>query len=115
MNKLFLPYDISERHKKIASFIERNDTVVDIGGELNHLSQFIKPKKLIIANLKTGDVIISKSKLPFADSSFAVVCAIDVLEHIPKIKREQFIKSLITVASKKVVSSFPKGTSRHKR
>ncbi len=113
MYKLFLPYDIYERHKKVASFIERNDTVVDIGGELNHLSQFVKPKKLIVANLKTGDVIISKSKLPFTDSSFEVVCAIDVLEHIPKSKRGQFAKSLISVASKKVIMSFPIATSRH--
>lgn len=115
MYKLFLPYDVYERHKKVASFINRNQTVVDIGGELNHLSQFIKPKKLIVANLKTGDVIITKSKLPFANSSFDVVCAIDVLEHIPEYKREQFIKSLIAIASEKVITSFPIGTLRHKK
>lgn len=113
MYKLLLPYDVYERHRKVASFIKDNETVVDIGGELDHLSQFIHPKKLIVANLRNGDVIISKGELPFAKSSFDVVCAIDVLEHIPKAKRGQFINSLLVTASKKVIMSFPIATASH--
>ena len=62
MYKLLLPYDVYERHRKVASFIKENETVVDIGGELDHLSQFINPKKLIVANLRNGDVIILGKK-----------------------------------------------------
>ena len=113
MYKLLLPYDVYERHRKVASFIKENETVVDIGGELDHLSQFIHPKKLIVANLKNGNVIISKDKLPFEESSFDIVCAIDVLEHIPKAKRGQFINSLLVTASKKVIMSFPIATASH--
>jgi len=113
MNKLFLPYDLFERHKKIGSYIKDDETVVDIGGELNHLSQFCKPKKIIVANLKTGDIIISKDELPFKNNSFDTVCSIDVLEHIPKDKREDFINRLYKTAKHKVLLSFPIGTRKH--
>lgn len=108
-----LPYDIYERHKKVGSFIQDSDTVLDVGGELNHLSQFCQPAKIIVANLSGGDVIITKDKLPFKNNSFSIVCAIDVLEHIPKKEREKFLKELLRVASKKIILSFPIGTEKH--
>lgn len=113
MNKLLLPYDIYERHKKVSGYIASSDTVVDIGGELNHLSQFCSPKKIVVANLNTGDVIISKNRLPFPANSFDVACSIDVLEHIPKEKRKDFIENLIKISKYKVVMSFPIGTKNH--
>ena len=113
VNKLFLPYDVYERHRKVASVINANQTVLDVGGELDHLSQFISPAKIIVANLISGDVIITKDKLPFPKDSFDVVCAIDVLEHIPKSNRERFVKNLIRVSSNKVILSFPIGTRQH--
>ncbi len=113
MYKYFLPYDVFERHKKVGSYIKKNDSVVDIGGELNHLSQFCAPKKIIVANLKSGDVIISKGKLPFKKASFDSVCSIDVIEHMPRPQRSSFIKKLMNIASKQVILSFPVGTSQH--
>lgn len=115
MNKHFLPYDVYERHKKVASFIKKTDTVLDIGGELNHLSQFAKCAKIVVANLTSGDIIIKEDSLPFAPKSFDVVSAIDVLEHIPKNQREMFIKNLTTVATRLVILSFPLGTKEHLR
>jgi len=112
-SKQLLPYDIYERHKVVGSLIENGETVVDIGGELNHLSQFCKPAKLIVANLKSGDVIIKKNKIPFQKESFDVVTAIDVLEHIPKIKRREFINQLLEVAAKRLILSIPIGTTKH--
>ncbi|KKP94014.1 MAG: WsaE [Parcubacteria group bacterium GW2011_GWA1_36_12] len=113
MFKYFLPYDVFERHKKVGSLINKNQSVLDIGGELNHLSQFCQAKKIIIANLTSGDVIIPKGKLPFTKNSFVVVCSIDVLEHIPKKKRQEFVASLVRIASNKVILSFPVGTRKH--
>lgn len=113
MIKEFLPYDIYERHRKVGAFIGDEDTVVDVGGELNHLSQFCNPKKLIVANLQSGDVIITKDSLPFPKNSFDIATSIDVLEHIPKHKRTDFIKRLLNVVSKKVILSFPLGTKKH--
>lgn len=95
--------------------IKDSDDVLDVGGELNHLSQFCKPKKIIVANLNTGDVIIKGNKLPFKNNSYSVVCAIDVLEHINKKNRKMFIKELIRVAAERVVLSFPIGTQKHIR
>lgn len=113
MRAKFLPYDIYERHRKVGSFIKDGQTVLDVGGELNHLSQFTTPKKIIVANLTGGDVIITKNHLPFTTNSFDVVCAIDVLEHIPKNRRSKFIKGLLRVSKKLVILSFPLGTSEH--
>lgn len=112
-NKYFLPYDVYERHKKVASFIEKSDRVLDVGGELNHLAQFCSQKKIVVANLEGGDVIIGGDKLPFKNNQFTIVCAIDVLEHIAKEKRSQFVKELVRVASKKIILSFPVGTPSH--
>jgi len=113
MYKYFLPYDVFERHKKVGSFIEKNQLVLDVGGELDHLSQFCSSKKLVVANLQSGDVIIQKEKLPFKKDSFDIVCSIDVIEHMPTSKRAAFIKKLINIASKKVILSFPIGTKKH--
>lgn len=113
MNKNLLFYDVYERHKKIASYIGEGKTVLDVGGELNHLSQFSKPKSIVVANLNTGDVIIKKGKLPFKKESFDVVCAIDVLEHILKKDRFGFLENLIEVSRNAIVVSFPIGTKKH--
>ena len=111
--KLFLPYDVYERHRKVGSFIKENESVIDVGGELNHLSQFCHASKIVVANLTSGDVIIKKDRLPFGKNSFDVVCAIDVLEHIPKKERKDFIKKLVNVASERTILSFPIGTKKH--
>ncbi len=115
-NKRFLFYDVYERHKKIGSFIKSGETVLDVGGAANHLSQFAKPRKIVTANLsgmESSDMIIPGDKLPFKDDSFDVVCSIDVLEHIPQNQRAQFIKELKRVAKKRIILSFPIGTPEH--
>ena len=97
--------------------IPENKTVLDIGGQLNMLSQFCKGAKIIVANLESSqeksDITIKKNSLPFAANSFDIVTAIDVLEHIPKNERKDFINKLGKVAREKVILSFPIGTSAH--
>ena len=113
MNKNFLPYDIYERHRFIGEYIEDGKTVLDVGGEMNHLSQFCKPSKIVVANLNTGDVVIKKGKLPFKNLSFDVACAIDVLEHIKKDERKEFIGEVIRVSKDMAILSFPIATPDH--
>ena len=111
--KLFLPYDVYERHMTVGNLIKKNETVIDVGGELDHLSQFCNPAKIVVANLTGGDVIITRDNLPFAKKSFDVVSSIDVLEHLPKKDRPRFVSKLIDIAVKRVILSFPIGTSKH--
>lgn len=115
-NKTF-PYDIYERHKKVGELIGKVKTVLDVGGQLKLLSFFCNAEKITVANVpgsqEQSDVIIKGNKLPFAANSFQIVCAIDVLEHIPPNDRKAFIKDLLRVAGEKVIISFPIGTSQH--
>lgn len=115
-NKTF-PYDIYERHKKVGELIGKVKTVLDVGGQLKLLSFFCNAEKITVANVpgsqEQSDVIIKGNKLPFAANSFQIVCAIDVLEHIPPNDRKAFIKDLLRVAVEKVIISFPIGTSQH--
>lgn len=113
MYRKFLHYDIYERHNKIGKLIKNNESVLDVGGELDHLSKFCKPKKIVVANLTGGDIILKKGKLPFKNNTFSTVTSIDVLEHIPQSERNEFIKELVRVAKDKVVISFPVGTKKH--
>lgn len=117
VSKLFLSYDVYERHKKVGALIDSGQTVLDVGGHLGYLSEFCRPAKITVANLKSSieksDVIIKKDKLPFENDSFGVVTAIDVLEHMPKDTRRSFTRELKRVAQKKIILSFPMGTPKH--
>ncbi|MEX2028045.1 MAG: methyltransferase domain-containing protein [Candidatus Curtissbacteria bacterium] len=115
-NKHFLFYDTYERHRKIGSLIKNGETVLDVGGAANHLSQFTNASKIVTANLagmENSDVVISGDKLPFKNNSFDVVCSIDVLEHLQKRQRAGFIKELARVARRRVILSFPIQTLLH--
>lgn len=47
------------------------------------------------------------TKLPFRDESFDVAAALDVIEHIPDEKREEFLKEMCRVTKASVVISAP--------
>jgi SAM-dependent methyltransferase len=53
------------------------------------------------------DVVGSVLKLPFADKSFDVVCAFEVLEHLPFAEFEKAVSELARVARTHVVISIP--------
>lgn len=117
MNSQLFFYDAYERHKKIANFVGDSKTILDVGGQLDALSQFTKGKKITVANIagsqEKSDVLLKGNRLPFKNNNFDCVCAIDVLEHIEGRQRESFIGELVRVASQSIVLSFPIGTPQH--
>lgn len=117
MNRNLFFYDSYERHRKIAELVGSADTILDVGGQLDALSQFSKGKKITVANVagsqEKSDITIKGEKLPFKSNSFDCVCAIDVLEHIGSSERQSFVKQLARVAKVKAVLSFPIGTPQH--
>lgn len=114
---LFLPYDVYERHRKVGNLLAPGESVLDVGGQLGYLAQFSRVSKIVVANLASSveqsDVVVKGNKLPFGNNSFWTVVAIDVLEHIPKVDRAQFIKEVVRVAQDSVILSFPIGTPKH--
>lgn len=60
-----------------------------------------------IADDVGADVIGSITALPFADDSFDVVCAFEVLEHLPFEKLDTSLSELRRVAKEKVIISVP--------
>lgn len=58
-------------------------------------------------------IVASAADLPFADRSFDVVLASDVLEHVPPDLRRKVILEAARVAHKLVIFGFPCGTVAH--
>lgn len=115
ISNFFLPFDIFCRHKTVAKLIGNQEgEILDVGGGVKGLNRFVK-NKVVVSNLKEGDVLADGRALPFADNSFALVTSIDVLEHIPPQDREKFVSELKRVAKKRVILSFPLGTKAHIR
>ena len=112
MKNLLIPFDVFERHKVIARFIKPGETILDVGGGVDALNLFIK-NKVVVANLKSGDILVEGPKLPLKDNSFEVVTSIDVLEHIDQKNRQVFINELLRVSKKKVIFSTPYGSEGH--
>jgi ubiquinone/menaquinone biosynthesis C-methylase UbiE len=112
MKSILLPFDIFERHKNVARLIKPGETILDIGGGVDALALFVR-NKVVVSNLKDGDVLADGRALPFDKESFDVVTSIDVIEHIPPQDRGKFMNELLKVAKRKVVISAPLGTREH--
>lgn len=112
INLLTIPFDVFERHKVVAGLIELNKKVLDVGGGVDALDRFVK-NKIVVSNLKSGDVLADGRALPFTSNSFEIVTSIDVIEHLPQKDRQKFVKELLRVAGEKVILSSPLGTKQH--
>jgi SAM-dependent methyltransferase len=112
LKALLLPFDVFERHKVVAGKIKPGETILDVGGGIDALGKFVK-NKIIVANLKSGDILLDGSRLPLENNSFDVVTSIDVIEHIPREKRKEFVKELLRVAKRRVIISAPLWSKGH--
>jgi|GEM_PF-3779152 hypothetical protein len=89
-------------------------SVLEIGGSSFATPLFFPHAVVVEKNKKKARrmkglrvVIADACALPFKSKSFDCVVALDVLEHVEKRKRSEFVKELKRVARKKVVLTFP--------
>ena len=112
--KYLIPPDTFERHKLIGQLITPNKNILDVGGSMSKLPQFVKNCKVTTVDVvKPADIIYDGKKIPVGDKSYDIVTSIDVLEHIKSQDREDFVDELNRVAREKTIISAPLGTSFH--
>ena len=104
----------SSYHYQIAEIVKaRGKSVLEIGAGDNSTAAYVKGNTDLtyttvdIADDVGADVIGSITKLPFENKSFDVVCAFEVLEHLPFEKLDTSLSELSRVARMKVIISVP--------
>ena len=115
IRRLFAGYDTYERHRLVSSQVDNPLlTILDVGGGKDQLGFFCE-NPVIVLNLHSGDIIGNGLNIPFNESSFDIVVSIDVLEHIQKQNRAQFIEELLRVGRAMVIFCAPFGSTQHER
>jgi len=86
--------------------------ILEIGAGINFLKKYfsdikINYKTLDIAKELNPDILGSVTKIPLKANSFDLVCAFQVLEHLPFNKFEKCLKEMLRVAKKDILISLP--------
>jgi len=114
----FRHYDNLERfasywHQLDLILAEEPASVLEIGVGTKVMSNYLKSNtgilntSLDIASDLSPDYLGDVKALPFADNSYDLVCAFEVLEHLPFDQFENCLKELKRVSKKVVVLSLP--------
>lgn len=109
-----LPFDLYERYTLAARAVELvapdASLLLDVGGTMGagagHLAwtgDFFPGRRVVVADARAADypehvVLDPQAPLPFADRSFPVVLALDVLEHVPPERRASWLAEVWRVA-----------------
>lgn len=100
-------YQIREILKK------RPGTLLEVGTGDGVLKDYVKNntsieyKNLDIAEDLTPDFLGSVDDIPLEDNSFDIVCAFEILEHLPFEKFETSLQELARVSKKDIIISLP--------
>ena len=115
-----MPYDVYERHKVVSSLLqsalppqEKAPFILDVGGRIDLLEQFLPYRVLSVNPDGTGAVYASGAALPFAEGTFTAVVSIDTLEHLPPGIRLPFVRECLRVARQYVIIAAPYGSPAH--
>ena len=123
MERYDISFDQFQRYETVRKLIEyhRQDPkiqfrILEIGSnEHKDLALFMPCDEIIFSDVvltlemqKDPQFMeIDGNQIPFGDNAFDFVVALDVLEHIPENKRENFLMELNRVSSKGTIISFP--------
>lgn len=94
--------------------LERGASVLDVGGYPCLLARAFPHWNVTTTDIYAGGhppyVKASGAHLPFADGSFDVALACDVLEHVPAPAREAFLQEMLRVSRRGVIVAGPYST-----
>ena len=113
--------DIIQRYAPIVDCIRKekikDKKIVEIGGSGEGIAYYlpsfeiidcdIEFSKNILPNVKA--IKIKKEKIPLPNNYADIVISVDVLEHIPRHKREKLISEIFRIARRKVILAVPIG------
>lgn len=116
---LALPFDQYQRYKIVQETVEqlrdkKPIRILDIGGAPGLLRQFLPEDEVVVADMQECDipnyVKADALSLPFADQTFDIVTALDVLEHITPNDRGVFLAEVSRVADRTLIMAAPFNT-----
>jgi SAM-dependent methyltransferase len=111
-----VPAETLERHLVVTHLIGAAGSVLDVGGDVRLLSRLLPGSDVVVANIAPpADVLLEGSTLPFESGAFDVVASIDVVEHLPRERRQEHLAELARVARSRLVACWPLGSPRHER
>lgn len=93
------------------------ETILEVGSGSLGLGEFVRRKfvgcDLTFEGGQRARTILpvsaSGTRLPFRDASFGLVVCLDTMEHVPRHKREPFVRELLRVTEKTPDSGSPDG------
>jgi hypothetical protein len=105
---LRMGFDRYQRFRAVAEIIEdlargRSLNILDVGGFDASFKDFAPGHQVT----DYTEHITPASPLGMPDGAFDLVCALDVLEHVPKEQRRFFTAELSRVAARAVIMAFP--------
>lgn len=114
-----IPFDLYTRHHVVSRVVNQairkgkseKLSVLDLGGYAGMTTEFFPNDKVTILDIYAcadknyikGDA----TNLEFEDNAYDIVTNFDVFEHIPREKRESFIKESFRVARRAVIMTMP--------
>ena len=111
-----MPYDLYERHQVVSTLLHERGvhTVLDVGGNLGVLTQFLNADILTLNVGETADLYYDGHTIPFEADRFDAVTSLDTLEHIPSADRLIFLQECLRVTKRYLVVSAPYGSEEHR-